>query len=135
MTLFCSEIDTHSRSIRWVRAGHDAAIFYDPVTNTFEELKGPGLALGVDADWQYEEQQKTGLKKGPIIVIGTDGIWEAHNSEGDTFGKESLLEVIRQHASVSAQEIVSAIISAVNRFRKDVIPEDDVTLVVIKVTG
>ena len=135
MTLFCSEIDTHSWSIRWVRAGHDPAIFYDPVTNTFEELKGPGLALGVDADWQYEEQQKTGLKNGSIIVIGTDGIWEAHNSEGDTFGKESLLEIIRQHASVSAQEIVSAIINAVNRFRKDVIPEDDVTLVVIKVTG
>jgi sigma-B regulation protein RsbU (phosphoserine phosphatase) len=135
MTLFCSEIDTHTRSIRWVRAGHDPAIFYDPATNIFEELKGPGLALGVDVDWRYEEHQKTGLKNRQIIVIGTDGIWEAHNSEGDTFGKESLLEIIRQHASVSAQEIVSAIISAVNRFRKDVIPEDDVTLVVIKVTG
>jgi sigma-B regulation protein RsbU (phosphoserine phosphatase) len=107
---------------------------YDP-DKARHYLKGPGLALGVDADWQYEEQQKTGLKKGPIIVIGTDGIWEAHNSEGDTFGKESLLEIIRRHASVSAQEIVSAIINAVNRFRKDVIPEDDVTLVVIKVTG
>jgi len=135
MTLFCSEIDTHNRSIRWVRAGHDPAIFYDPVTNTFEELKGPGLALGVDVDWRYEEHQKTGLQNGQIIVIGTDGIWEAHNSEGGTFGKESLLEIIRQHALVSAQEIVSAIINAVNRFRKDVIPEDDVTLVAIKVTG
>jgi len=118
-----------------VRAGHDPAIFYDPVTNTFEELKGPGLALGVDVDWRYEEHQKTGLQNGQIIVIGTDGIWEAHNSEGGTFGKESLLEIIRQHALVSAQEIVSAIINAVNRFRKDVIPEDDVTLVAVKVTG
>jgi sigma-B regulation protein RsbU (phosphoserine phosphatase) len=134
MTLFCSEIDILSRRIRWVRAGHEPAIFYDPDTNTFEELKGPGLALGVDADWQYEEQQKTGLKNGPIIVIGTDGIWEAHNSAGDPFGKEPLFEIIRQHASVSAQEIVSAIIEAVNRFRQDAVPEDDVTLVVIKVT-
>jgi sigma-B regulation protein RsbU (phosphoserine phosphatase) len=135
MTLFCGEIDILSRSIRWVRAGHDPAICYDPATNSFEELKGPGLALGVDADWQYEEQQKPGLQNGQIIVIGTDGIWEAHNSERDTFGKKALLEIIRQHASASAQQIVSAIISAVNRFRKDVIAEDDVTLVVIKVTG
>jgi sigma-B regulation protein RsbU (phosphoserine phosphatase) len=135
MTLFCCEIDTCSRSLRWVRAGHDPAIFYDPDTNTFEELKGPGLALGVDADRQYDEQQKTELQNRQIIVIGTDGIWEAHNSEGDTFGKESLLEIIRQHASAGAQEIVSAILSGVNRFRKDVITEDDVTLVVIKVTG
>jgi len=135
MTLFCGEIDTQSRRIRWVRAGHDPAIFYDPVTNTFEELKGPGLALGVDADWQYEEQQKTGLKNGPVIVIGTDGIWEAHNAEGDPFGKDRLCEIIRQYASASAQEIVSAFIRAVDRFHKNVVSEDDVTLVVIKVTG
>jgi sigma-B regulation protein RsbU (phosphoserine phosphatase) len=135
MTLFCCEIDTHSRSIGWVRAGHDPAIFYDPVTNRFEELKGPGLALGVDIGWRYEEQQKPALKNGQIIVIGTDGIWEAHNSEGNMFGKESLFQIIRQHAQKSAQEIVAAITLAVNRFREGVLPEDDVTLVVIKVTG
>lgn len=135
MTLFCGEIDIQSRRIRWVRAGHDPAIFYDPGTNTFEELKGPGLALGVDADWQYEEQQKTGFKNGSIIVIGTDGIWEAHNSEGDPFGKVRLYGIIGEYASASAQEIVSAIIHAVDRFRKNVVSEDDVTLVVIKVTG
>jgi phosphoserine phosphatase RsbU/P len=39
MTLFCSQIDTHSRSISWVRAGHDPAILYDPVTDSFEKLK------------------------------------------------------------------------------------------------
>jgi hypothetical protein len=36
----------------------------------------------------------------------------------DTFGKESLLEIIRQHASVSSQKIVSAIIRAVTVFAK-----------------
>jgi sigma-B regulation protein RsbU (phosphoserine phosphatase) len=135
MTLFCSEIDIHNRSIRWVRAGHEPAIFYDLATNTFEELKGPGMALGVDEGWQYEEKQKSGLTRGQIIVFGTDGIWEAHNARGEIFGKESLFEIIRQYAAKSAKEIVASIIDSLNRFRLDVIPEDDVTLVVVKVVG
>ncbi|MGD2187370.1 MAG: SpoIIE family protein phosphatase, partial [Desulfobacterales bacterium] len=135
MTLFCSEIDTHSQRIRWVRAGHEPAIFYDPAASKFEELRGPGMALGVDESWQYEEKQKRGLTKGQIIVFGTDGIWEAHNAKGEIFGKESLFEIIRQYAEGSAKQIVAAIIDALNRFRHDVIPEDDVTLVVVKVVN
>jgi sigma-B regulation protein RsbU (phosphoserine phosphatase) len=135
MTLFCSQIDIHNRSIRWVRAGHEPAIFYDGATNTFEELKGPGMALGVDEGWQYEENQKTGLTRGQVIVFGTDGIWEAHNSRGEIYGKESLFEIIRQHAANSAKEIAAAIIDSLNRFRQEVIPEDDVTLVVVKVVA
>lgn len=75
-----------------MRAGHDPAIFYDPATDTVEELKGQALALGVDEDWQYEQNQKTGLKKGQIIVLATDGIWEAHNAKGEMFGKDSFYE-------------------------------------------
>jgi sigma-B regulation protein RsbU (phosphoserine phosphatase) len=135
MTLFCSEIDTQSQRIRWVRAGHEPAIFYDPATNTFEELKGPGMALGVDEGWQYEEKQRSGLNTGQIIVFGTDGIWEAHNARGEIFGKESLFEIIRRCAANSAKEIVASTIDSVTRFRQDVIPEDDVTLVVVKVVA
>ena len=133
MTLFCSEIDIQRQRIRWVRAGHDPAIFYDPATQKFEELKGPGMALGVDETWQYEENQKLGLTKGQIMVFGTDGTWEAHNAKGEIFGKESLLELIRQYAGSSAKQILEAIMAALNRFRHHVIPEDDVTLVVVKV--
>jgi sigma-B regulation protein RsbU (phosphoserine phosphatase) len=135
MTLFCSEIDTHKQRIRWVRAGHEPAIFYDPVSNTFDELKGSGIALGVDESWPYEEKQKSGLARGHIIVIGTDGIWEAHNAAGELFGKESLFKIIRDCAAKSAKEIVAAIMDSLNHFRQGVIPEDDVTLVVVKVVA
>jgi sigma-B regulation protein RsbU (phosphoserine phosphatase) len=135
MTLFCSEIDIPKQRIRWVRAGHEPAIFYDPADNTFDELKGSGMALGVDESWQYEEKQMSGLSRGQIIVFGTDGIWEAHNASGQLFGKESLLEIIREYAAKSATEIVTAIMDSLNRFRQGVIPEDDVTLVVVKVVA
>jgi sigma-B regulation protein RsbU (phosphoserine phosphatase) len=133
MTLFCSEIDVQQQRIRWVRAGHEPAILYDSANNAFEELKGSGMALGVDESWQYEEKQKRGLSRGQIIVFGTDGIWEAHNAAGQLFGKASLFDIIRKHAARSANEIVAAIMNAVEHFRQGVVPEDDVTLVVVKV--
>ena len=135
MTLFCSEIDIGKQRIRWVRAGHEPAIFFDPVSGSFDELKGSGMALGVDESCQYQEEQKSGLAHGQIIVFGTDGIWEAHNAAGRLFGKESLFEIIRESAAKSAKEIAGAIMDSLNRFRRDVIPEDDVTLVVVKVVG
>jgi sigma-B regulation protein RsbU (phosphoserine phosphatase) len=135
MTLFYSEIDTHRRTIRWIRAGHDPAMFYDPESDAFEELKGPGLALGVDGEWQYSQNQRSDLRKGHIILLCTDGIWEAHNPKGETFGKAALRDIIRQKASVSAQELLQAILQAVEQFRAGISPEDDVTLVVVKVSS
>ncbi|MBW2539212.1 MAG: SpoIIE family protein phosphatase, partial [Deltaproteobacteria bacterium] len=98
MTLFFLSVDLSHRNLKWVRAGHDPAILYDPKTNTFENLMGPGLALGVDQNWQYEENKKSGLAKGQIILLGTDGIWEARNANGDMYGKKPLYKVLRQNS-------------------------------------
>ncbi|MFZ1954818.1 MAG: SpoIIE family protein phosphatase [Desulfobacterales bacterium] len=51
MTLFYAEIDPSSKTLQWVRAGHDPAFFYDPTSDTIEELPGEGIALGIDANY------------------------------------------------------------------------------------
>ncbi len=135
MTLFYSVIDGQNKRIRWVRAGHDPAIFYAPESDTFEELKGSGIALGVDENWQYQENDKTGLLEGQIIVLGTDGIWEAHNAKGEMLGKKRVYEIIRQHAKASANEILSAIIDTLKNHTRDQTPEDDATLVIVKIAA
>jgi sigma-B regulation protein RsbU (phosphoserine phosphatase) len=133
MTLFYCEVDARNHHIHWVRAGHDPAILYDPETETFEELKGRGMALGIDENWQYEENQKIGLKKGHIVVLATDGIWEAHNVQGEMFGKDAFYEIIRRHATKPAIQILEAVYIDLASFQNGVAPEDDVTMVVIKV--
>ncbi|MCP4688496.1 MAG: PP2C family protein-serine/threonine phosphatase [Desulfobacterales bacterium] len=133
MTLFFSEIDAKNKRIRWTRAGHDPAIFYDPAADAFEELKGPGVALGLDEEWAYEEREKSGLSAGQIIVFYTDGVWEARGADGGMFGKESIRAIIRREKNGSAARILNAIVEALNRFQGDRISEDDVTLVVVKI--
>jgi len=68
-----------NKNFSWVRAGHDPAIIYDPRLDQFEELKGNGLALGIDESYIFEENIKADLTPRQIIAIGTDRIWETFN--------------------------------------------------------
>lgn len=132
ITLFFVEIDAESRRLRWVRAGHDAAILYHPATDTFENLAGPGAALGIDAGQPYTAQSKNGLTDGQVLVIGTDGIWEARNASGEMFGKDRLYGLLRRHVGGSAQEIADGVVGQLKQFLGGSDFEDDVTLVVVK---
>jgi sigma-B regulation protein RsbU (phosphoserine phosphatase) len=133
MTLFYLRIYPESKTLHWVRAGHDPAIIYDPVGNKFEELMGAGLALGVDGNYAYEENLKTGLLQGQILAIGTDGIWETFNTDGKMFGKKRFRDIIRANAHLGASEIIDAVYGELSSFSKGLRKEDDATLVIIKV--
>ena len=132
MTLFYLAIDAKNRTLSWVRAGHDPGMFYDPAADSFEELRGSGMALGVRSDAQFEENEKKNLSHNQIIFLGTDGIWEARNPRGEMFGKEPLFQIIRQNSAASAKEILAASLARLHRFSGDRKPEDDVTMIVIK---
>jgi sigma-B regulation protein RsbU (phosphoserine phosphatase) len=134
MTFFYCELREREAEIRWVRAGHDPALVYDPSTDVFDELKGQGLALGLDDAFEYDSFQRR-INPEQIIMIGTDGIWEMRNKAGEMFGKEALMEIIRNNQAQSARQIVDAVTEAFERFRGDDAPEDDITMVVIKVDG
>jgi sigma-B regulation protein RsbU (phosphoserine phosphatase) len=134
MTLFYLSIDPVNKSLCWVRAGHDPAILYDPATDKFDELRGAGMALGVDAGGPYEQFEKTDLKPGQVIVLGSDGLWEARNPQGEMFGKEPIHQIIRQFPNATAREILTSCFNRFNAFLGDRAPEDDVTLVVIRIT-
>ena len=133
MTLMYLAIDPQNEHLQWVRAGHDPAVIYDPIKNKFEELAGTGIALGVDEDFKYKENSKTGIAEGQIIAIGTDGIWESYNSDGEMFGKERFRDIIRQNSQARAGEILDAVYYESNQFAKGLKSEDDITLVVAKV--
>jgi len=135
MTLFYLTIDQNEKCLKWVRAGHDPAILYHPDSNDIEELRGSGIVLGVDDSTKFKANVREGLKKGQIIVLGTDGVWEARNANDEQFGKQPILKIIQQQANRTAQEILSACLKTLETFRDGVQPDDDVTLIVIKVTA
>ena len=132
VTMFYSEIDLNQKRFRWVHAGHEPAIVYDPAKDSIEALGGDGVPLGIMDNWDYEEAE-IGLESGQIILIGTDGIKEAYNSHGEYFGNDRLMTIIRDHAAKPAKDLLKEVFDGLNRFRYPAERLDDETLVIIKV--
>jgi sigma-B regulation protein RsbU (phosphoserine phosphatase) len=133
MSMFYCEVDPVDHLLRWTRAGHDPALLYDPAARAFDELAGPGmpLPLGVMEETRYEESVRA-VAAGQIIVIGTDGIWETRNAQGEYFGKNRLMNLVGQSADRPPHAIVADVLQALNAFRGDLAVEDDATLVVVR---
>ena len=133
MTLFFLLIDTQQGSLEWVRAGHDPAVRYNPASDSFDALNGVGLALGVQAEWQYESHRLDDLAVGQIILLGTDGIWEAENPAGERIGKEPIYQVLREKADSSAPDILKTVFDVLRQHVNGARTEDDITAVIVKV--
>lgn len=133
-SMFFLEISSRTREVKWVRAGHDPAIVFHAKSHTFSHLAGPGLVLGVDDSYFFEDSTAPSCQAGDIIVIGTDGINETRNQNDEVFGLKRFQKTIQDHAQDSAQTIKEAIIEEVHKFRDKQAQEDDITLVVIKAT-
>jgi sigma-B regulation protein RsbU (phosphoserine phosphatase) len=132
MTLFFCEIDRQNEAIHWINAGHEPGILYDRHTDEFVELTGGGLPLGVSQKSAYQKFQRA-IAPGQIILIGTDGIWEAQNQAGEMFGKERFKNAIRKHANESAKRILDTVFIHLDDFQQSHQKSDDVTLVVVKI--
>jgi sigma-B regulation protein RsbU (phosphoserine phosphatase) len=132
MTLFFGILDDNSRSLVWVSGGHDPAFWYHHDSGGIEELPNTGMLMGLTKDASFEQAGPVRLKKGDLVVIGTDGIWEAQNIHSNMFGKERLLEIIAHASGRKAQNICSQVVESVTQFCGSVAQKDDITLVVVK---
>lgn len=132
VSLLYLQIDCSLHLARWVRCGHDPAIVYDPATGVFSELRGEGLVLGFDEGWRYSENVLDLTGRPLVILLGSDGLWDVENEAGEMFGKKRVKQLIADHCQGSAEQIIEAMVGAVNRFRGARAASDDITLVVVK---
>jgi serine phosphatase RsbU (regulator of sigma subunit) len=134
MTLFYLAIDTEKKRLHWVRAGHDPIILFDAETGLAQDIPDRGgPPLGIVTEARYTENSAEGMKPGQVALLATDGLWESRNAAGEMFGKDRVRALLGEHHSEPAQRIVEAVLGGLRKFLGDVQPEDDVTLVAIKV--
>jgi sigma-B regulation protein RsbU (phosphoserine phosphatase) len=132
MTLFYCDVDVRERTLRYVRAGHNPPFLLRKGAGEFEELDQGGMGLGFERNHEFKVAGPVELEVGDILVLFTDGIPEARNSQKELFDEERLRNIVREHQESSAKEIVEEIVDQVNRFTGGVGVEDDVTLIVAK---
>jgi len=131
VTLVLANIDALSRSFRYVNCGHNPALLFQAKTRDVIPMNSSCFPVGM-FDSEACEVNRADLAAGDILVLYTDGITEAENSQGEEFGMERLSAVIRRDSSLSAEEILSNIFQSAEEFCQGVGFEDDATALVVK---
>lgn len=132
MTMTLMVIDPVRGHVRWASAGHDPAIVFRPSDDSFRELDGGNLPLGIVPDTVYDEFRSESLLTGDIVILGTDGIWETRDRSGQMYGKDRLRDLMRQYRYESVSELARAIEDSLDMYRAGGTQMDDITFVVIR---
>jgi serine phosphatase RsbU (regulator of sigma subunit) len=136
-TAFLAEVDTVTREMRYVNAGHN-----DPIlrraSGQIERLStgGPpfGLPLFTDAENAYPSG-RVQLQPGDLLFVFTDGVIEAVNDTGEEFGEGRLLPCIQTASAESAANILERVMAEVNTFVGYARQHDDITYLVFRVVS
>ena len=131
VTLVLADIDALSRSFRYVNCGHNPALLFQAKTGDVIPMNSSCFPVGM-FDSEACEVNRADLAAGDILVLYTDGITEAENSQGEEFGMERLSAVIRRDSSMSAEELMNRIFQSAEAFCQGVGFNDDATALVVK---
>jgi sigma-B regulation protein RsbU (phosphoserine phosphatase) len=132
VTLLCGILDLNTREFHYVRAGHLPPLVLDASGHNIEVPQATGRTLGLFYDVPLDEQSIV-LPQGGVLALYTDGITEAANPQGELFGEERLSAVLRLNPAQSAQQACQAVLEAVSRHSTAPTPQDDITLVVLRI--
>ena len=92
-----------------------------------------GFPLGLEEDISHlVGQASVPLGSGDVMVVYTDGITEAINCAGFTYGIERLSEAVRNSHQHSAAAIREAVLSSLREYIGEQHLLDDISLLVIK---
>lgn len=133
VTLLVADIDTRSRSLRYVNCGHNPALLFRAKTDDVVPMNSSCFPIGM-FDSDACTTNSASLNAGDVLVLYTDGVIEAENSLGEEFGMERLSTLIRSGHTMSADQLMNHILERVTDFSRDVGFEDDATILVVKFT-
>jgi len=139
ITMTYAVIDLQAGTLTCARAGHTPLLV---VSGGESDVVIPdGMVLGLRLPGagkrfgELLEEYTRPVTAGDVIVLYTDGITEAMNPEGDLFGDAALSHVVAAHHELNSAGIRERILRDVRAFVGEAEPHDDMTMVVVKLTG
>jgi sigma-B regulation protein RsbU (phosphoserine phosphatase) len=129
-TLCYTVFDFKRKTVTVANSGLPYPVRVSGETSGFIEL--PGVPLGSFIGTEYDEVSYP-LHPGDVFVFCSDGVSEAMNERHQEFTPERLLEVVTGARPLPAGQIVQRIVSAVAEHRAGFPPNDDMTVVAIRI--
>ena len=134
VTLFLARIDPELRMVSYINAGHAPGYVLDEFGAIKATLNSEFPPLAILPDTEFSIGGPVSLESGDTVLLISDGVLEAMSPDGQMFGAERMLEVVRENRTGCASEIIDGLYRAVGDFTQRDRTADDVTTVVIKLT-
>jgi serine phosphatase RsbU (regulator of sigma subunit) len=129
-TLFFASLDPEGGTLTYVNAGHLPGLLVDGAGEV-RWLSGGGTPVGLVPEATYESHTLA-LAPDDLLVLCTDGIWEAENETGEEFGRERLARAVLGARERPAPEVVGVIRDEWARFRGGAEATDDTTVIALR---
>jgi serine phosphatase RsbU (regulator of sigma subunit) len=129
-TLFFASLDPEGGSLTYVNAGHLPGLLVDGAGEV-RWLSGGGTPVGLVPEAPYESHTLA-LAPDDLLVLYTDGIWEAENEAGEEFGQERLARAVVGVRERPTPDVVGAIRDEWARFRGEAEATDDTTVIALR---
>ena len=126
VTVLYAIYDPANGKLTYANGGHNSPLIVHPGGQAELLPLTDGVALGLVPDMEYQEGSVT-LAPGDTVVLYTDGVSEAMNSEDEEFGNERLLRIFAGGAPANSEEANQAVFQAVDDFAGDAPQSDDIT--------
>lgn len=130
-TLWLGIFDPQTKVLTYCSQGHPPAILLRD--SKLQELGTDGIAMGAQKTDTVSTKEMI-LNKNDLLLLYTDGVLEAHNVDNELFGKKRLHQFILQKQKQTSEQIASQLIQEIRQFSEGILPHDDMTFIVIRIT-
>lgn len=130
-TLFAGSLNPANGVLRYINAGHNPPILVSHCGGQVQELAPTGTMVGLFPGASFTEGQAQ-LQPGDVLLLFTDGLVDAENTQGEELGTDALIQITRHTIQRDSDDIFEAILTAAFKHMEGSGFRDDVTLVVIK---
>jgi serine phosphatase RsbU (regulator of sigma subunit) len=126
-------LDTSTHEVLAASAGHRPIVLWRQ--NKTATINPNGIALGLDVGPVFEktmEEKRFSLQRNDRVVLYTDGVVSAENSDGEAYGEQRFHEAIRRQGAMNSAAFVNFIAGGVDKFLDEQEQNDDITICTLK---
>jgi len=131
VSAFYMVINRNQKSAIYSSASHPTPLLLSKKKKQVKALETSGFFLGVFNDGQFEEKS-IAIEEGDRLLFYTDGVTEARNQAGESFGVNNLVNEMYKTNAMPFQKVLPSIQNAVNQFAQRSTFEDDITLLLLE---